>query len=80
MRNLLALAALGCVLFPALVLAQGKAEQPAQIDYAGFRGLTAEVDAYRARRLVPLVDFQRMAHEANTIILDARAVGIHLSG
>ena len=80
MRILLALAALGCVLFPALVLAQGKAEQAAQVDYAGFRGLTAEVDAYRAQRLVTLAEFQRMAREANTIILDARSADAYAEG
>ena len=81
MRILWALAALGCVLFPALALAQGKAEQQrAQVDFAGFRGLIAEVDAYRAQRLIPLSDFQRMAREANTIILDARSADAYAEG
>src|SRR5262245_20982642 len=52
----------------------------AQIDYQGFRGLTREVEAYRANRLVTHADFQRMAHEPNTIILDARSADAYAEG
>ena len=52
----------------------------AQIDYAGFRSIAAEVEPIRAQRLVSLAEFQRMAREANTIILDARSAGAYAEG
>ncbi|MDX2276094.1 MAG: rhodanese-like domain-containing protein [Hyphomonadaceae bacterium] len=52
----------------------------AQIDYDGFQHLTREVNAYREGRLVSLADFQRMAREPNTIILDARSVAAFNEG
>lgn len=52
----------------------------AQIDYTGFRGLTAEVEAYREDRLISLAEFQRMAREPNTIILDARSADAYAEG
>ncbi|MBL8530104.1 MAG: rhodanese-like domain-containing protein [Hyphomonadaceae bacterium] len=65
-----------------LALAQDKAQPngAAQIDYRGFRGLTSEVEAYRAARLVSHSDFQRMAREANTILLDARSADAFARG
>lgn len=51
-----------------------------QIDYAGFRALAGEVDAYRAERLVSLREFQRMAAEPNTLILDARSAEAYAEG
>jgi hypothetical protein len=51
-----------------------------QIDYQGFEGLTREVERYRAERLVSLADFQRMARESNTIILDARSADAYARG
>ncbi len=51
-----------------------------QIDYAGFRLLTGEVYAYRANRLVTLAQFQAMAHEPRTIILDARSPAAFAQG
>lgn len=56
------------------------ASSAAQIDYQGFAELTREVDAYRAGRLVSLADFQRMAREADTIILDARSADAFAEG
>jgi phage shock protein E len=44
-----------------------------QVDFAGFRSLADEVEAYRANRLVSLEQFWAMAREPNTIILDARS-------
>lgn len=62
-------------------LAQDKTEQAnAQIDYSGFRGLTNEVQGYRDDRLVSLAEFQRMAGEPNTIILDARSADAYARG
>src|SRR5262249_50858773 len=52
----------------------------AQIDYRGFRNLTSEVEAYRADRLVSLGEFQRMAGERNTLILDARSADAYREG
>ncbi|MDZ4692463.1 rhodanese-like domain-containing protein [Terricaulis sp.] len=52
----------------------------ARIDYQGFRGLAGEVEAYRADRLVSLADFQRMAREPNTIVLDARSADAFRQG
>lgn len=51
-----------------------------QIDYPGFQHLTQEVHAYRANRLVSLAQFQRMAREPNTIILDARSADAYREG
>jgi rhodanese-related sulfurtransferase len=81
MRVLFAAAALlGLSCIP-LALAQDKtAGTSAQIDYQGFRGLTREVEAYRADRLVSLAEFQRMAREPNTIVLDARSAGAYAEG
>lgn len=74
MRALLAALAVLSVTAIPFALAQDKPQQRgAAIDYQGFRGLTAEVEQYRAGRLVSLADFQRMAREPNTIILDARS-------
>ena len=72
------LAALSCI---PLALAQDKnTGTSAQIDYQGFRSLTGQVEEYRAGRLVSLADFQRMAREPNTIILDARSADAYREG
>ena len=83
MRALLAAAALtGLSCLPLLALAQDKAapETAVQIDYQGFQGLATEVNAYRAARLIPLADFQRMAREPNTLVLDARSADAYAAG
>lgn len=71
-------------LISASALAQEKPPSPAntsaQISYSGFRNLTGEVEAYRENRLVTLTDFQRMAREPNTIILDARSADAYAEG
>lgn len=51
-----------------------------QVDYSGFRNLTNEVEAYRADRLVTHADFERMAREPNTIVLDARSAEAYAQG
>jgi hypothetical protein len=81
MRAMLAaIAALSFVAVP-FALAQDKAApSAAQIDYRGFQELTRDVEAYRAERLVSLAEFQRMAEEANTIILDARSADAYAAG
>lgn len=75
------------VAFAALGLAQAGAQQKppseranAQIDYAGFRGLADDVEAYRAQRLINHADFERMAREPNTIVLDARSAQAYRAG
>jgi phage shock protein E len=81
MRILFAAAALAGLSCIPLALAQEMAAQSAaQIDYQGFRGLTGEVEAYRSGRLLSLADFQRMAREPNTIVLDARSAGAYAAG
>lgn len=72
-----ALIALSCAC--AVAFAQGKTEN-AQIDYAGFVGLTRSVEAYRESRLIDLAEFQRMAREPNTIVLDARSADAYAEG
>lgn len=52
---------------------EGRDTTEAQIDYAGFAALTGEVESVRAQRLISLAEFQRMAGEGDTIILDARS-------
>lgn len=77
------LAALACaVAFAAgAALAQDKVETAnAQINYSGFRTLTGEVEAYRGDRLVSLAQFQSMAREPNTIVLDARSADAYAAG
>ena len=82
MRAVLGVVAVMCLACAPLALAQDKARPTtaAQIDYQGFRGLTGEVEAYRAGRLVSLADFQRMAREPNTIVLDARSANAYAAG
>jgi phage shock protein E len=77
-----ALALAGAAVFAVSAVAQDKfrTDASAQIDYRGFRGLTAQVEAYRADRLVSLADFQRMAREPNTIVLDARSADAYREG
>ena len=68
-------------LISASALAQDKPPETAvQINYSGFRDLTREVEAYRQDRLVTLADFQRIAREPNTIILDARSADAYAEG
>ena len=81
MRTLFAAAAFAAIGAIPLALAQDRnANASAQIDYRGFRGLTGAVETYRAGRLVGLAEFQRMAREPNTIILDARSADAFAAG
>jgi phage shock protein E len=57
-----------------------RANTAAQIDYAGFRTLTAEVQTYRMGRLVDLARFQAMAREPRTLVLDARSADAFAKG
>lgn len=81
MRSLWTALALGAIAFTATAVAQEKLQSTnAQIDYSGFRNLTGEVEALRAQRLVSLGEFQRMAREPTTIILDARSADAYARG
>jgi hypothetical protein len=78
---LAAIAVIGLAAIP-IALAQDKIAPgtSAQIDYQGFQNLTGDVEAYRAERLITLGEFQRMAREPNTIVLDARSAGAYAEG
>lgn len=82
MRALIAgLAVFTLTAIPLSIAQQKDAPQSsAQIDYRGFNNLTREVEAYRSERLVSLADFQRMAREPNTIVLDARSADAYARG
>ena len=80
MRALVLTFAVGLMSASALAQDKPPAETSAQISYSGFRDLTREVEAYRENRLVTLADFQRMAREPNTIILDARSANAYAEG
>ena len=77
---LAAIAVLGLSTAPFALAQEKSANTSAQIDYRGFQHLTQEVETYRAERLVSLADFQRMASEPNTIILDARSADRYAVG
>ena len=51
-----------------------------RIDYDGFQALTAEVRAHRTGRLVSLEEFNAMARERGTLILDARTPDAYRRG
>lgn len=82
MRRTLELLMIVSALSVSTAFAQDKAAPgtAAQIDYQGFQTLTGEVNAYRAGRLVTLAEFQRMAREPGTIILDARSASAYAEG
>jgi phage shock protein E len=83
MRAVLVALAVTALAAGSLALAQEKfsdGNNSAQVDYNGFRELTNNVDAYRAQRMISLADFQRMAREPNTIVLDARSADAYARG
>lgn len=73
------LAALALMLAPAVATAKEPAPNP-QIDYQGFAALTNDVAAYREGRRVSLADFQLMAREGDSMILDARSADAYAQG
>jgi phage shock protein E len=82
MRAILAAVAVLSIAAVPIALAQTKAdpESAAQINYSGFRNLTGEVERYREGRLVTFEQFERMADEPNTIVLDARSADAYARG
>lgn len=57
-----------------------RAPSKAQIDYSGFTALAQDLEEVRARRLISLEQFQKMARAPNTIILDARSARAYALG
>ena len=80
MRAVVLALLIGFATASALAQETTEANTAAQINYSGFRDLAGEVEAYRADRLVSLADFQRMAREPNTIVLDARSADAYADG
>lgn len=58
----------------------GEDTAAATVDYKAFSALTSDVGAYRAARRVSLEQFQRMAREDGTLILDARSAQAYARG
>lgn len=52
---------------------QNQTAKPARVDYSGFVQLSDEAGTLRAKRLVDIDTFLKMAQEKNTIILDSRS-------
>nr|WP_070958601.1 rhodanese-like domain-containing protein [Hyphomonas sp. Mor2] len=74
-RNSLICGLLAIATFIGIGLAASAQATPgsAEIDYDGFMELSGEVWEMREKRLLTLDDFNAMAAEPNTIILDARS-------
>ena len=74
-RNSLICGLIAIATFIGIGLAASAQEAPgsAEIDYDGFMELSGEVWELRENRLLTLEDFNAMAAEPNTIILDARS-------
>ncbi|MEL6753403.1 MAG: rhodanese-like domain-containing protein [Pseudomonadota bacterium] len=82
-NTLLALLALAAFVFAGASAAQEPTEPvraEAAIDFPGFLGLSQEVMALREERLVSLEDFNAMAAEPGTIILDTRSAEAFAAG
>ena len=65
---------------PSRPLPSSNATTGGQVDFAGFNNLSQDVHAYRANRLVSHAQFEAMAREPGTIILDARSAGAYRMG
>ncbi|MEO0982097.1 MAG: rhodanese-like domain-containing protein [Pseudomonadota bacterium] len=81
----LSLAALAIFAFCGLAGAAAEAQETREdtrfaIDFQGFLGLSEEVIAYRAERLVSLETFNEMKAEEDTIILDTRSADAFARG
>ncbi len=74
-RNSLICGLLAIATFIGIGLAASAQETtgPSDVDFAGFLDLSDEVFAYREARLLTLEDFNQMASEPDTVILDARS-------
>lgn len=58
--------------------------ESSRVDYAGFQQMTEDVKSHRKQRLVKIEQFNKIAKEPNTIILDTRSRanfdGRHIKG
>lgn len=74
-RNSLICGLIAIITFIGIGLAASAQEAPgsAEIDFDGFMQLSGEVWEVREQRLLSLEDFNTMAAEPNTVILDARS-------
>ncbi len=70
------------LLLPALLVIAAAPAPPAnpQIDYAGFARLTQQVAPLRAKRLLGLAAFKRMAAKRGALIFDARSADAFARG
>lgn len=75
LRNSLICGLLAIATFVGIGLAANAQEAtgPSDVDFAGFIDLSDEVFAYREARLLTLDDFNHLAAEDDTVILDARS-------
>jgi hypothetical protein len=66
------------------VLAQDTKYPKAKVSFDDFKGLVAEVEPHRARRLIDLNTFLKMSQEPGVIVLDTRSAfrfeRIHVKG
>lgn len=51
-----------------------------QIDYAGFQQLTGKVSTYREGRLLSWSEFEKLARQPGTLLLDARSADAYTAG
>jgi hypothetical protein len=63
-----------------LYAAPATAQSNPQIDYAGFRQLTGNVESYRQDRLLSWTQFAAQSKQPDTLILDARSADAYAAG
>ena len=80
MPKRLALAALLAVVMAGSALADPATRPASRVDFPGFSALTAEVQPYRASRMVTLEAFHGMAITPGTMVLDARSESAYRRG
>ncbi len=64
------------LLMTSIMIAQPSSKEqlsPSNVDYSSFSKLTVEVEQLRLDRLISIHEFNTMAQEENTIILDTRS-------
>ena len=80
MTRLLLISAAMLCLAPMAFAKEVRPTTQAQVDYPAFASLTDDVAAYRQSRLITLEQFQAMARDSNTLILDARSPAAYARG
>jgi rhodanese-related sulfurtransferase len=75
---------LGMLQLCSYAAADERAYPKAKVSFGDFKGLVAEVESHREKRLVSFDTFLKMSKEPNTIVLDARSdfrfERIHIKG